>query len=583
MATSAINGSDLLTKLGAGSGTNTKTLAESLVEVERKPRADALNARITKSENRISGLSAAMLNLDTIKKAFQTLDDPSDFNALNIDNSNSAAFTAKAVGVASTGNHSVEVLALASAQRNSSAGFAAASDPLNGGRAFSLQLALNGGTPSTIRVPAANSTPAGMVSAINSAKLGVTAQLVNTNDGSAKPFKIIVTGSSGASNQFTLTSDDGTGIGEQQNLTFGPATASGKIVVAGVEVDVAAGDSAYIVAGKVKLAMDANSFITANPGRSTTVNNDGSLSINFAASDGDVAAPSWGDTGGTGVTANYVTSRNFAAGATVTGVSFGTRLANAADAELRVNGLTLKRSSNTVTDAIPGLTLNLQGTTPSAATLALSRDPSKLKEKVQALVKSYNDTMSDFAILSGPKNKKDETDVYSGSLQNDSTLSNLKIQLRSLFTGNSSTPGGSVQALRDLGVSIQKDGTLAIDEKKLDSALADNYTEIVTMMTADRENKSNFGVSKRGLAGDAVKRLNDLMGTSGLLMSQTESSQRQIKRYETDLANLEKRMEILLARYTQQFSIMDDIVGNSNSMRTYLKNQFAAMSGTNSG
>jgi len=119
--------------------------------------------------------------------------------------------------------------------------------------------------------------------------------------------------------------------------------------------------------------------------------------------------------------------------------------------------------------------------------------------------------------------------------------------------------------------------------KKLDSALADNYTEIVTMMTADRENKSNFGVSKRGLAGDAVKRLNDLMGTSGLLMSQTESSQRQIKRYETDLANLEKRMEILLARYTQQFSIMDDIVGNSNSMRTYLKNQFAAMSGSNSG
>jgi len=346
---------------------------------------------------------------------------------------------------------------------------------------------------------------------------------------------------------------------------------------------VAAGDSAYIVAGKVKLAMDANSFITANPGRSTTVNNDGSLSINFAASDGDVAAPSWGDTGGTGVTANYVTSRNFAAGATVTGVSFGTRLANAADAELRVNGLTLKRSSNTVTDAIPGLTLNLQGTTTSAATLALSRDPSKLKEKVQALVKSYNDTMSDFAILSGPKNKKDETDVYSGSLQNDSTLSNLKIQLRGLFTGNSSTPGGSVQALRDLGVSIQKDGTLAVDEKKLDSALADNYTEIVTMMTADRENKSNFGLSKRGLAGDAVKRLNDLMGTSGLLMSQTESSQRQIKRYETDLANLEKRMEILLARYTQQFSIMDDIVGNSNSMRTYLKNQFAAMSGSNSG
>ena len=583
MATSAINGSDLLTKLGAGSGTNTKSLAESLIEVERKPRADAINARITKAENRISGLSAAMLNLDTIKKAFQDLDDPSDFNALNIQNSNAGAFTATATGVAATGNHSVEVLALASAQRNSSAGFASATGALNGGKAFSLQLAVNGGTPSTIRVSAANATPAGMVSAINAAKLGVTAQLVNTNDGSANPFKIIVTGTSGASNQFTLTSDNGSGTGEQQNLTFGPAVRSGKILVAGVSVDVAAGDSAYIVAGKVKLAMDASPFITANAGRSTTVNNDGSLTINFAAADGDAPAPSWGDTGNTGVTATYATSRNFVAGGAVSGVSFATKLASAADAELKVNGLSLKRSSNTVTDAIPGLTLNLQGTTGSAATLALTREPAKLKEKIQALVKSYNDTMSDFAILSGPKNKKDETDVYSGSLQNDSTLSNLKMQLRGMFTGTSSTPGTSVQALRDIGISIQRDGRLELDEKKLDTALENNYAEVVTMMTADREKKSNLGVAKRGLAGDAVKRLTDLMGTSGLLMTQTESSQTQIKRYEKDLANLERRMEVLLARYSQQFANMDDMVGNSNSMRTYLKNQFAAMSGSNNG
>ena len=579
-ASSAVNGSDLITQLGAGSGTNTRTLAESLVEVERKPREDAINGRIKKAENRISGLSAVMLSLDTIKKSFQSLDDPSDWTALNIQNSNAAALTAtpSASGSSAVGAQSVEVLGLASAQRSASAGFAASDTVLNGGQAFSLRLSVNGGATSTVNVTADKTSPAGMVAAINAAKLGVSAQLVNTNDGSASPYKIIVTGASGANNQFTLSSDGGGGTGEQQTLSFGPATATGRISVQGVLVDVTAGDSAGTVAAKVKAALDGSSFIANNPGRSAAAAADGKLTITYKAAEGDVGAPSWGDVGGTGVSASYATTREFTPGTAVAGVNFGTTLTAAANAQIKVNGLTLVRASNTISDAIPGVTLNLQAKTTSPLQLDLTRDPSKLKEKVQTLVKSFNDAMSDFNVLGGAKNEKDATDVYSGSLANDATLAGVRTQIRNMFIADSSTPASGARALRDIGVSIQRDGSLTLDETKLDKAVQSNYSDIVTMFTADRENKGTTGTSKRGLAGDAVKRLTDLMASGGLVMTQTGSSEQQIVRYKSDLSKLETRMTALLARYTAQFSTMDSIVGNANSMRTYLENQFKAMS-----
>jgi len=332
------------------------------------------------------------------------------------------------------------------------------------------------------------------------------------------------------------------------------------------------------VASKVKAALDSSSFITGTAGRSTASTADGQLSIQYAAAEGDVGAPSWGDVGGTGVNATYATTRAFVAGAAVNGVSFGTTLTNAANAQIRVNGLSLIRSSNTISDAIPGVTLNLQAITSAPAQLDLTRDPSKLKEKVQELVKSFNDAMSDFKILSGPKNEKDENDVYSGSLANDATLAAVRTQIRNLFIADSSTPASGARALRDVGVSIQRDGSLTLDETKFDTAVQSNYSDIVTMFTADRENKGTTGTAKRGLAGDAVKRLSDLMSSGGLLMTQTGSSEQQIVRYKSDLSKLETRMEALLARYTAQFSTMDAIVGNANSMRTYLENQFKAMS-----
>ncbi len=310
-ATSKAAARSVMTKLGTGSGVDTASLAESLVEAEKAPRKNMLDAAIQRGENRIAGYSAMLLNLDTIRTAFRALDDPADVNTLQ-SSSSSTAVGVTAGTSATTGAHSIEVLQLAKPQKRVSAGFAAADTRLNGGQEFYLRLAVNG-TNQNVRVSGANATPQGMVNAINNAKLGVSAQLVNTNDGTANPFKIVLTGTEGAQNAFTLSTDDGSGTAEVQSLSLGAAARAGNITVGGVTVAGNAGDTAAIVATKVKAALEADSD---KKGLGRTISQaGGQLTINFSKFEGDVATLAFADGGNTGVTGSASVTTAYAAGA----------------------------------------------------------------------------------------------------------------------------------------------------------------------------------------------------------------------------------------------------------------------------
>ena len=243
MATSSTN---LVNALGAGTGVDLKALAQGLVDAEMTPRKEQINAKIAKSEARISGYGAVLASLDVIKKAFQGLENPSSILKPVVDAGGTSAFSVTAANTAAPGNYNLRVVQMASGQRTLSNSFGSSETPLNSGNAFSLQLSVNGGAAKTIRVPTAAASPAGVVSAINAAKLGVRATLVNKADGSANPYSILISGETGASKSFTLTSDNGAGTGETQKLSFRPATSSGNIRVAGVTVALVAGDLSLI-------------------------------------------------------------------------------------------------------------------------------------------------------------------------------------------------------------------------------------------------------------------------------------------------------------------------------------------------
>ena len=466
---------NLITALGAGSGVDVKALAKSLVEAESAPKQQAIQSKIDKSEAKISGYSAMMAALDIFKQQVDGLDSVTDFAAVDIRNSNPLAVQVSTNSLASPGAHTISITSLAQAQRSVGDGFDNVTAQVNGGNAFTLSLTV-AGEATDIEISAADTNASAVVNAINQAGAGVSAQLLDTGvEGAADRYKIVLTGQTGASNAFSVSTD--------------AADTSG---------------------------------------------------LNFTTPTGQ----------------------------------------DAADAAVTVNGVAISRSTNTIDDVIPGMTFDLLGPTTGAVAVQLNRDSSGVKERVQSLVTAYNSMVSDFGILTGPASE-DEEDIYSGSLRGDSTVRSVLSQMRQVFFGESETAGESITSLRDMGVSVDKDGVVTLDEAALDEALTTHFEEVVSAL-AGRTTTEVDGetVIQQGLGAEMAARLRALMGPTGIILSQSTSAESQVGRYEEQLEKLETRMEGILERYTKQFAAMESIVGQLTSMRENLKSQFEAMLNT---
>jgi flagellar hook-associated protein 2 len=146
-----------------------------------------------------------------------------------------------------------------------------------------------------------------------------------------------------------------------------------------------------------------------------------------------------------------------------------------------------------------------------------------------------------------------------------------------MITNNSSTPGTTLKAARDVGLSFDRFGKLTLNESKLDAALQDHFGEVTTLFSAGTNNQSIYSAAPAGVAGDAIKSIGKMLLSTGLIDTQSQNATAKIAKYKEDLAQLEDRMEKLLNRYMTQFTAMDSIVGSSNSMRDGLKSTFEGM------
>ena len=476
MATTAVSSSasanasaaNIVSTLGAGSGIDIKSLAQSLVDAEKAPRKAAIDKGVTKNEKIVSGLAAAKYALSTLQTAFDNLKDKSDYKNISVSNSQTNAFTATASANADPGNHRVLVNALAAAQLvTGESSFETSTSPINEGGPITLTLSGAAfAEEDTITVEDGQDTPAGIVDAINQSGKGLSAQLFNTGDPQT-PYKIVVIGSTGLSNAFTISSS-------------------------------------------------------------------------------------------------------------VQGLDFGTPLQEASDASLTVDGIPVVSSSNTLNDTIPGVTLNLLATNTSPASLSLTNNTADAKTKVLALVSAYNDAMDLLTELSNPKST---LDTYGGSLVGNSTVNSLRTQLRAMVTADSSTAAssGSLSALRDIGIEVNKVGKLTSNSVKLDMALKFDFVNTVTLLSGNQEDQAEFGVAPAGIAGDASKAISKLLSKSGTISTESANATSRITKYQDDLIRLEERMSMMLLRYNKQFSAMDNLVGQTKSSQTGLKSSFEGL------
>ena len=570
-ATSSTAAANVVSAMGAGSGIDTKSLANSLVAAEKAPRETAINRNISKNEATVSGYAAVKYALTTLQTAFDDLKDTSDFKSISATNSNTSAFTATVTSGADAGSHSVLVHSLASAQRNTgTVGFASASTAINGGSAMSLAVTVAqsstgtvgfastttsinagaamtltlGGTAfpgaDTIEVAAGNDTPAGIVDAINNAGLSVSASLVNTGDATS-PYKVVVTGAAGTAGAFSLSSS---ASGIDFDTTIKSASTST------ITIDAGSDTPTGVVAAVNK----------AGAGLSAQLINTGDPSTPYK-----VVV--------TGTSGQY---NAFSITSSVSALNFDTALQTASDASLTVDGIAVTSSSNTLTAAIAGVSLNLLATTNTAATVVLTNDVSAANAKITALVTAYNETLDLFDELT---NAKSTLETYGGTMAGNSSLNAIRNTLRSMVTSDSSSASssGALSALRDIGIEINSKGRLTTNTVVLDMALRFNFSDTVSLLSGNQENQSAYDSAASGLAGDASKSLITMLSKTGTIARESENATTRIVKYQDDLAALEDRMAMLLTRYTKQFASMDSIVGQTRSTQTGLTSSFAGL------
>ena len=587
--TSTTSTSNAITALGAGSGIDVQSLATNLVEAERAPRKAVIEKKITQSQSGISGYAAVKFVLNDLKTAFSGIKDQSDFNAMTTRVSQSAAMAVTTTATASTGSHSVNITNLAKAQRSISgsntSGFASPTAQLNGGAAFSLILSKgNGPTPTKVfsqgtadvtGTPGTKSTSTLTFAAMAKGESVAVNGLTFTANKALTASEVGIAfanlnGTTAATLNTTDMATFGTFAGQFNSGYTSGSTTTGVLVLT------SAANGAQDIAAPTSFNTIAIGAAATTPAGMVSAINSSTLGISAQLiNTGNAAAPyRIVITGSTGASNTFTLSSKTANDTAVENVNFGTSLQAAENAALTVNGVAISSSSNTVTDAIAGTTLDLFTTTTGAANLDFTRDTTAVKANLKALVTAYNDATSMLSVVSDPKST---VETYGATLVGNSMVSSVRTQMRNMVTTDSNTPSGNMTALRDIGITLNKTGVLEIDQVKMEAALQNNFDQVVTMLTANKENQSVNSTLNGGVSNEAVKKLTTLLDVSSPLTTQSTNLTTKISKYKTELTKLETRMTELLARYKKQFAAMESMVGETKSLQTGLKSTFEGM------
>ena len=153
----------------------------------------------------------------------------------------------------------------------------------------------------------------------------------------------------------------------------------------------------------------------------------------------------------------------------------------AKNAKLNIDGIDIVKSSNTVSDAIDGVTFNLlKDSGGSAVSLDVARDEASVKASVTAFVDAYNALNTKLRSLT---NYSAPNSAANGPLLGDATARSVTSQIKSVLTSVIGTTG-SITSLSQIGVGFKADGTLGLDATKLDKSIADNFGDIAKLFTS---------------------------------------------------------------------------------------------------
>jgi flagellar hook-associated protein 2 len=464
---------------------------------------------------------------------------------------------------AASGTYSVAVSQLAQTQKLSSASIAPGTTFDNG------ILAIKTGTGSTAIIQPATNTLAGVRDAINSSDAGVNATIVSdgTNDhlvitakdsGAANTIKITGTGN------YSVFSADPSGTVISPNVTTGQTYTSGTLSLKVGDTTVAINPTAN-GSGNIDLNQVMSAINGASAGVTASISNDGS-------NDHLVLTP----TGSSATAAVSLTGTGDYSGLTMSGMG---QLLKAQDAKLSIDGVAVTSTSNKVENVISGVTLNLSKVTTSADnfTLNISNDTSGITTAANSFVTAYNTLAKAVAGMTAqtPSTTLGQANT-SAPLASESSVQTIMNQLRNTLFATVDG-GNGISSLSDIGISFQKDGTLALDATKLSTATTNNFAGIANLFTGTDPDTTNTTSSKNGIVTKLQTLLTNLLSDSGIIASKTNGLQASLKINQDRQSTVQTRLSNLKDDYTNQFNRLNTTLASMQSTQSYLTQQLASL------
>jgi flagellar hook-associated protein 2 len=530
---------------GLASGMDTSSIIEQLMKVEQR-KLTLLNNNLNKYSDKKTAISELESKVGTFKTALGNLSSLSKLKAFNIATGDSDIVTASASSSAQEGSHSVQIKQLATAERlvHDGANFSSKSSLVGEGTfiySYNYQEVVVATTDET--------TLQELVTKINgdANNPGVTASLLEYDDGTGR-WHLVLAGKDTGSDNIISINDYNTELKTSQSKLTLSSGSNNATATTRIKDMVGYSDTTSVTltatggtppaknhsGGDVTMTFTVNSYSTVQDlmdaieeAYGDTVNvslDEGFLKVADTACNTSLTDLELSFTGGPSPLAFGTTVDGGSQEATLDNFANATftQTQEAKDALVKVDGYPtgasnwMSRQTNSISDVIDGVTLNLQTTTETAPasgvynsiSVSLTRNTETVKENIKAMISAYNAVVSyiDDKTTYDTENKKIGVLSDSYSISTISTL--ITSPLRSMAGGFTSSDTFTTPT--DIGLEINADGTLELDSETFDEAVSENYNAVLNLIGAQQVGStfgdnsayiSFYGASSRTTAG----------------------------------------------------------------------------------
>jgi flagellar hook-associated protein 2 len=246
-----------------------------------------------------------------------------------------------------------------------------------------------------------------------------------------------------------------------------------------------------------------------------------------------------------------------------------TRISSASNAQVVVDGLTVVRESNIFSDVVPGISFTAQAVTSGAISFDVSLDSDATKENLNEFIDAYNAVVG----FINDQSSYDEEEGVGGLLFGDSALRSIRQQLHSAIYSQSLTtvmndPDG-YSTLGLVGVDLQSDGTLQLDESKFDDKLLANPDALEEFFS---DSTNGILVALDEVIDEMVKGTTDALGNplDGVFDRRRDTLNALNDDLDDEIESMERSMESLEQTLVAQFASLESLMSSLQAQSTYL-------------